>query len=457
MSDVPQVPLQAPPAAAPCRRAGAVSSALSSSGRLSRGARLPRAVQRYNRRTSVPTTPTWRGRSTRSPPASRAPWPGQRRRQPARSRRRGAGRADPTWPARGSWRPGPRCRPSRCGAGSSRPCAPGREPGSRLPKRISHASSPRARNRRGGGSAGGRRPVPQRAPRAGPERPDPRGEPLRQEGHPPGPIRAGADRRRERPGVAGVRAGAEEAGGGRPREPCDGGCPGACGSGRQKTTLSQAEAAILTHGEQVKGRESQVAIAKLTLGYATLVAPADGFVTRKAVEAGNQFQAGQPLLAVVSLSDLSIVANYKETQIHSIKPGQPVRIRVDALPGREFTGRVQSVMAGTGAAFSLFPPKTRAAITSRSCSAFPSRSSSTRARGPRRSCAWACPSTPRSSPMTAAEKGPSAALHSSWLPAAGTSPPQHPLRPAPCTWTLLISLSETVTAEGWRGGEVSSG
>jgi membrane fusion protein (multidrug efflux system) len=75
------------------------------------------------------------------------------------------------------------------------------------------------------------------------------------------------------------------------------------------------------------------------------------------VEAGNQIQAGQPLLAVVSLSDLSIVANYKETQVHAIKPGQPVRIKVDALPDREFTGRVHSVMAGTGAAFSLFPPE----------------------------------------------------------------------------------------------------
>ncbi len=121
--------------------------------------------------------------------------------------------------------------------------------------------------------------------------------------------------------------------------------------------LGQAEAAIRTHGEQIKGRESQVAIARLNLSYATLVAPAEGFVTKKAVEVGNQIQAGQPLLAVVSLRDLSIIANYKETQVHSIKPGQPVRIKVDALPDREFTGRVDSVMAGTGAAFSLFPPE----------------------------------------------------------------------------------------------------
>ncbi|MHB8836863.1 MAG: HlyD family secretion protein [Candidatus Methylomirabilia bacterium] len=125
----------------------------------------------------------------------------------------------------------------------------------------------------------------------------------------------------------------------------------------EKTALGQAGAAILTHGEQVKGRESQVAIARLNLGYATLVSPADGFVTKKSVEVGNQIQAGQPLLAVVSLRDLSVIANYKETQIHSIQPGQPVRIKVDAIPGRVFTGRVDSLMAGTGAAFSLFPPE----------------------------------------------------------------------------------------------------
>ena len=125
----------------------------------------------------------------------------------------------------------------------------------------------------------------------------------------------------------------------------------------EKTALGQAEAAMRTHGEQVKGRESQLAVAKLTLGYGTLVSPAEGYVTRKAVEPGNQIQAGQPLLAIVSLRDLSIIANYKETQVHSIKPGQPVRIKVDALPDREFTGRVDSVMAGTGSAFSLFPPE----------------------------------------------------------------------------------------------------
>jgi membrane fusion protein, multidrug efflux system len=125
----------------------------------------------------------------------------------------------------------------------------------------------------------------------------------------------------------------------------------------EKAALAQAEAVRGTNAEQVRGRGVQVELAQLTLGYTSLPSPADGYVTRKAVEPGNQVQAGQPLLAVVSLEDVHVVANYKETQLHSIQPGQAVRLRVDALPGREFTGRVESIMAGTGAAFSLFPPE----------------------------------------------------------------------------------------------------
>jgi len=125
----------------------------------------------------------------------------------------------------------------------------------------------------------------------------------------------------------------------------------------EKTTLAQAQAARGTHAEQVRGRGVQVELAQLNLGYTKIVSPADGYVTKKAVEAGNQVQAGQPLMSVVSSEGLYVVANYKETQLHAIRPGQRARLRVDALPGREFTGRVDSIMAGTGAAFSLFPPE----------------------------------------------------------------------------------------------------
>jgi len=125
----------------------------------------------------------------------------------------------------------------------------------------------------------------------------------------------------------------------------------------EKAALAQAEAERRTHAEQVRGRGVQVELAQLTLGYTSVPAPADGYVTRKSVEPGNQVQAGQPLMAVVSLVEPRVVANYKETQLHLIRPGQAVRLRVDALPGREFTGKVESIMAGTGSAFALFPPE----------------------------------------------------------------------------------------------------
>ena len=86
-------------------------------------------------------------------------------------------------------------------------------------------------------------------------------------------------------------------------------------------------------------------------------APADGYVTRKAVEPGNNLQPGQPLMALVALEDAWITANYKESQLTHVQPGQKVEFRVDTYPGRKFTGSVDSIMAGTGAAFSLLPPE----------------------------------------------------------------------------------------------------
>lgn len=91
--------------------------------------------------------------------------------------------------------------------------------------------------------------------------------------------------------------------------------------------------------------------------YATIIAPADGYVTKKSVEEGNYIYPGQPVLAVVSLNDVWVVANYKETQVTNIKKGQKVKIKVDTYPGRTFYGRVDSIMAGTGATFSLIPPE----------------------------------------------------------------------------------------------------
>jgi membrane fusion protein (multidrug efflux system) len=106
---------------------------------------------------------------------------------------------------------------------------------------------------------------------------------------------------------------------------------------------------------QVKLAEEQLRQAQLNLSYTKVVAPADGYVTRKSVQTGNQVEAGQPLMAIVDLDSLYVVANYKETDMERIRPGQEVEMTVDSFPGKEFKGKVDSIMAGTGVSFSLFP------------------------------------------------------------------------------------------------------
>jgi membrane fusion protein (multidrug efflux system) len=97
--------------------------------------------------------------------------------------------------------------------------------------------------------------------------------------------------------------------------------------------------------------------AELKLDYTTIRAPLHGRVTKKTVEVGQVVQPGQPLLAVVSMDDVWVVANYKETELTHVRPGQPVIITVDTYPGAKFKGRVDSIQAGTGSRFSLLPPE----------------------------------------------------------------------------------------------------
>jgi membrane fusion protein, multidrug efflux system len=103
--------------------------------------------------------------------------------------------------------------------------------------------------------------------------------------------------------------------------------------------------------------ESRLEQARLQLSYTRILAPARGFITKKNVEVGNLVQAGQPLMALVPLENLWVLANYKETQLTRVKKGQEVIIKVDSFPGKKIKGRVESLMAGTGSAFSLFPPE----------------------------------------------------------------------------------------------------
>jgi membrane fusion protein, multidrug efflux system len=133
-----------------------------------------------------------------------------------------------------------------------------------------------------------------------------------------------------------------------------------CKEAEEDLRKEQSELGLTASG----GKEARVAqkMAKLEeaglkLSYTKVYSPADGYVTRKGVEPGNNVQPGQPLMAIVALNDAWVTANYKESQLTHVQPGQKVEFQVDAYPGQEFTGSVESIMAGTGAAFSLLPPE----------------------------------------------------------------------------------------------------
>lgn len=125
----------------------------------------------------------------------------------------------------------------------------------------------------------------------------------------------------------------------------------------QKLVIDQARTALKSQGFVVEQKRQVLASSGLMQGYTKIHAPAEGYVTRKGVEVGNQVSPGQPLMSVVPLDNVWIVANYKETQLADVRPGQKVRIKVDMYPGRVFRGTVDSIMAGTGSVFSLFPPE----------------------------------------------------------------------------------------------------
>jgi len=125
----------------------------------------------------------------------------------------------------------------------------------------------------------------------------------------------------------------------------------------EEAAYERSLASLTTQMGQISRRKAQAESARLRLSYTALIAPADGFVTRLSAEVGNTVQAGQPLMSLVNLEDAYVVANYKETRIGRFKQGQKVTIRLDSYPGRKFSGTLDSVMAGTGAAFTLFPPE----------------------------------------------------------------------------------------------------
>ena len=121
-----------------------------------------------------------------------------------------------------------------------------------------------------------------------------------------------------------------------------------------QATLDQAN--IQTAAAEVKSSEAAVRQAELDLSYTQVKAHEPGYVTRRTVEAGSYIQPGQALLAIVP-QHVWVVANFKETQLTRMRPGQPVTIHLDAYPRLKLTGHVDSIHDGSGARFSLFPPE----------------------------------------------------------------------------------------------------
>ena len=123
-----------------------------------------------------------------------------------------------------------------------------------------------------------------------------------------------------------------------------------------KATQAAAEASVGVALAMFKQSQTSVQSAQLDLSYTKIFAPSDGRVTRKAIEPGNYVQTGQQLMSIVP-PEIWVVANFKETQVKKMKPGQPVLVEIDSLVGKLFRAHVDSVQAGSGAAFSLLPPE----------------------------------------------------------------------------------------------------
>jgi len=130
-----------------------------------------------------------------------------------------------------------------------------------------------------------------------------------------------------------------------------------------RAAAAAAEAQLAAAQAMLVGADARVAAARATrdqaalqLSYTRIMAPANGVVSKKAVELGQLVQPGQPLMTVVPLEDVWVTANLKETETADVTPGDSADITVDAYQGVHFRGHVESLSPATGAKFSLLPP-----------------------------------------------------------------------------------------------------
>jgi membrane fusion protein (multidrug efflux system) len=124
---------------------------------------------------------------------------------------------------------------------------------------------------------------------------------------------------------------------------------------RQSVDIKQAQVQVAR--ALLRQAEADRDYAQQQLAYTTLRAPVAGGIAKKNLQVGQVVQAGRPVLALVPLNNVWVEANFKETQLAHMRPGQKATVQVDAFPGVEFTGTVESISPGTGSVFSLLPPE----------------------------------------------------------------------------------------------------
>ena len=126
-------------------------------------------------------------------------------------------------------------------------------------------------------------------------------------------------------------------------------------NGPKQVAMQQARASAASAA--IKEAQAKVDQAQLNLSYTKILSPITGIVSNKSVSVGENLSVGQSLMTIVPLTDLWITANFKETQLKEMHPGQEVKVEVDALGGRKFTGVVKEIGGATGSSLSLFPPE----------------------------------------------------------------------------------------------------
>ena len=125
----------------------------------------------------------------------------------------------------------------------------------------------------------------------------------------------------------------------------------------QRHQVPVKEAEIGRAEAQLSQARADLDFAELQLAHTEIRSPVDGMIAKKTVELGQVVQMGQPMMAIVPLNTVWVVANFKETQLERVRPGQAASVHIDSYPGKPLKAVVDSISAGTGSRFSLLPPE----------------------------------------------------------------------------------------------------